>query len=61
MLTTIQLNYKLCVQAREIRDVSIDRNLAAKSETAQLPAPQVPPQQSLRICRLIPQSTGTNL
>jgi len=49
MLTTIKLNYKLCVQARKIRYISIDRNLAAKSKTAQLPAPQVPPQQSFGI------------
>jgi hypothetical protein len=39
MLTTIKLDHKLRVHAREICHILANRNLPAKSKTVQLPAP----------------------
>lgn len=39
MLTTIEFDHKLRVQARKICHILANRNLPAKSKTVQLPAP----------------------
>lgn len=44
VLTAIKFNHKLYLHARKVRHISIDWHLTAKSETSQLPEPQMPPQ-----------------
>jgi len=61
MLSTVEFNHQLRLEAREIGDVAPDRNLPPRSVPAQLSTAYETPQAALRLRCLVPQRTGSAL
>ena len=61
MLATVELDYQLCIQAREISYIVSDRDLPPKTKPAELSLAQMFPQLALGVGSLMAQSTCLDL